>query len=223
MAQSLANLRAESQQRCNQEAKTLVSTAEWDRYIQEAVGELYDIIVSAFPHYYVSSSSFSLSAVNTFDLTTLSPTFYKLRGVDYMFAGTSRPRKVTPLNFAERNRYQSLNFSGNYTIWYTPLPPALVADGDTLDLILDNWSEFIPVTAAMAGASKENGDLTDLRATKAGIIQRINAAAPNRDGEPGQAADLMAYGEFAAGDSGRRYMLEGSNLVLLGTDSWLWA
>ncbi len=207
MAQTLLNLRTEAQQRCNQENKTLVATAEWNRYINEAIAELYDMVLSVNPHYYVRQFPFTLSSVNTLDLTTLTGGFYKLRGVDYLPTTTGRAITLHPFVFAERNRagyrayaLEGTNlmilpnsaFAGNYSIWYTSIAPVLVADGDTLDTILDVWSEFITVTAAIAAAIKEESPIDGLAAQKVAISDRIGKAAANRDGEPAQAADLMA-------------------------------
>lgn len=338
MANSLADLRLRSKQRCNQENRTLLSESEWTGLINDAVGELYDLVVATNPAYYLRSFNFTLAAVNTLDLTTLPGGFYKLRGVDYL-ASAQRPVTLHPFNFGERNRqgYRAYsvdygsslaiqpptNFAGNYTIWYTPTPPqfehakftvrlatvaalpscislgvgpahslnalangALTVDGaaavqfdrvlvknevstkdngiytvtnagsagtpwglqraadydenaeiangdmirvtagavnagavfrnastvinidvsplafgldtfanETLDAILDVWSEYIVVTAAIAGAIKEESPIDSLGAVKSLMIDRINKAVPNRDGEPGQAADLTSpYG-----------------------------
>lgn len=220
MAQTLAQLRTSAQQRANQENKTLVATSEWNRYIQEAVDELYDLIVSSFPHYYLSSFAFTLSSSNQQSIAALTPIFYKLRGLDFLFAGAQRPLTVRPINFAERNRFAATNFAGSYTLWYTPRPPQLTADGDTLDFILDNWSKYVVLTAALAALPKEESPTDDLLGEKAIQLDRIKTAAPNRDGEPGQAADLMTGDR---NESGRRYMLEGANLILLGSDVWDWA
>lgn len=218
MAQTLANLRAESQQRANQENKTLVATADWNRYVNEAIAELYDLILSVNPHYYVSSSPFALTTVNTFALTTLTPTFYKLRGIDYLPSANGQPITVHPFNFQERNRYRNQGFAGNYTIWYTPSPPVLVADGDTLDFILDNWSEFVAVTAAIVSMAKEESDISALVAIKAAISDRVLASAPSRDSEPGQAADLTTPQDYdwdyTGAPAARVYSLEGANLVI---------
>lgn len=206
-AQTLANLRLESQQRSNQENKTLVATSEWNRYINEAIAELYDLVIAVNPHYYVRSSPFTLSSVNTLDLTTLTGGFYKLRGVDYLPTTNGRAGTLHPFNFAERNKqgYRAYalegtslmvlptsNFAGNYTIWYTGTPPTLTVDGDTLDTILDVWSEYITVTAAIAAAVKEESPIDGLAAQKAVLVERVNKAAANRDAEPTQAADLMS-------------------------------
>jgi hypothetical protein len=218
MAQILSQLRAEAQQRANQENKTLVATADWNRYINEAIAELYDVIIAVNPHYYVSSTSFTLTATNSFALTSATPTFYKLRGVDYLPSATGQPITVHPFNFLERNRYRNQGFAGNYTLWYTPIPPVLVADSDTLDFILDVWSEFIPVTAAIVAMAKEESDISALAAMKTAILARISASAPSRDGEPGQAADMTTPQDYdwdyTGAPASRVYSLEGSNLVI---------
>lgn len=207
MAQTLANLRLEAQQRANQENKTLVATTEWNRYINEAISELYDLVIAVNPHYYVRSFPFALSSVNTLDLTTLTGGFYKLRGVDYLPSATGRAITLHPFIFSERNKqgYRAYalegsnllilpnsNFAGSYTIWYTAVAPTLTVDGDTLDMILDVWSEYITVTVAIAAATKEESPIDALSQQKALLIERVNKAAANRDGEPAQAADLMS-------------------------------
>lgn len=216
MAQSLAQLRAEAQQRSNQESKTLIATAEWNRYTNEAISELYDLIVSSHPHYYVSSVNFALTSSNQLALSTLT-NFYKLRGIDYL-VGT-RPLNVRPFSFAERNRFTNQNYAGTYTAWWTPTPPVLTLDADELDAILNVWAEFIPVTVAIQAMLKEESDPSALAMIKQRIEARIREAAPGRDGEPSQAADLMFD---SPRDSGRRYAIEGSNLVILGSDYFPW-
>lgn len=207
MAQTLVNLRLESQQRANQENKTLVAQTEWNRYINLAISELFDLIVAVNPHYYIRSFPFTLTTVNTLDLTTLTGGFYKLRGVDYLPSANGRPITLHPFTFAERNRQgyrayaiegtnlmimPSTNIAGNYVIWYSGTPPSLTVDGDTLDSILDIWAEYITVTAAIAGTIKEESSIDGLAAQKLALIERMNKAAANRDGEPAQAADLMS-------------------------------
>jgi hypothetical protein len=219
--QTLAQLRAEAQQRCNQEIKTLVATADWARYINEAIAELYDLVITANPHYYVSQIQFTLSSVNTFDLTTATGSFYKLRGLDYLPSGAAYPVTVMPLNFQERNRFWNQNYQGLYTLWYTQPAPTLVNDSDTLDMTLNNWAEFIAVTAAIVAAIKEESPIDSLGAQKDAIMARIRGAVPNRDGSPLQASDLSGWNN--RGESGRRYMLSGSNLIVVGgsyLDPW---
>jgi hypothetical protein len=211
MAATRAELRTEATQRANQENKTLVGADEWNRYINLAIGELYDLVISANPHYYIRSQAFTLTSSNLFDLTTLTGGFYKLRGVDYMVTSGSRPIALRPFNFAERNKqgyraysiegtnlmiqpgHQASIYAGNYMLWYTPTPPVLTADSGangTLDSILDVWAEFITVTAALMATIKAEDESAALAAIKNGIIARIREASQNRDGQPPQAADL---------------------------------
>ena len=219
MAQSLAQLRAEAQQRSNQENKTLVSTAEWNRYINEAITELYDKIVSSFPTYYLSSYSFTLTSTNIVALASAVPTFYKVKALDFSYATSERPMDVRELNFQERNRFSTLNYAGQYVLWYTPGPPSLSGDSDELDFIMDKWSEYVVLTAAIAGTNKEESSIDGLLTLKGVQSARIDAAVPNRSGEPAQAADMT----FGGRDSGRRYYLSGSNLVVVGSTDGLWA
>lgn len=222
MANTLLQLRNKAKQRANQENKTLVSDAEWNGYVNDAISDLVDLIIATNPHYYVSSFAFTLSSSNQVAISALSPLFFKLRGLDYLWSGNARPMSVRPLNFAERNRYANQNFAGNYTLWYTPVPPVLVIDADTLDFILDNWSEFIALSAALPGIIKEESSTADTETKLQRQIDRINKSAATRDGEPGQAADLTSGAE-GLGECGRRYMIEGSNLVVLGSDLGFWS
>lgn len=213
MAQTLAMLRAEAQQRANQENKSLVGTAEWNRYINEAISELYDRVIAVNPHYYVSTASFTLSSSNAVALSTFTG-FYKLRGVDYRQG--SRSVDVLPFDFlSERNLFSDQHYAGTYTAWWTPTPPTLVLDADTLDAILDVWAEYVVVTAAIPAVVKEESDLSGLAALKQSLIERIDKSAATRNATPGQAADLTGGGPA---DSGRRYALRGSDLVILGSD-----
>lgn len=211
MAATRAELVTEAKQRSNQESKTLVGDAEWQRYINLAISELYDLVISSQPHYYIRSQNFTLTSSNLFDLTTLTNGFYKLRGVDYLVSSGSRPVSLRPFNFAERNKqgyraysiegtnlmiqpsHQTSIYAGNYTVWYTPPPPLLTTDSGatgTLDSILDVWAEFITVTAALMGVIKNEDETAALGALKAMITARVREASPTRDGEPQQAADL---------------------------------
>lgn len=219
--ETLAQLRAEAQQRTNQENKTLVSTTEWNRYVNLAISELYDLIVTEHPEYYLATAPFTLTSTNAFDLTTLSSPLYKLRGLDYLPSGAAYPVTVLPLNFAERNRFWNQNFAGSYSLWYTPPAPTLVNDSDTLDSILNVWAEFIVLAAAIPAAIKEEAsNVPELGASKEIQAKRITGAAPGRQGEAQQVADMT---QGRRGDSGRRYMLQGSSLYVLGgsyLDPW---
>lgn len=149
---------------------------------------------------------------------------YKLLGVDVQISGTAGAANGTYLplkrfNFAERDvsgtasglatlgrsnmRYR---LSGN-NIWLTPLPQSgqtirlwyvprltpLSAEGDTADGV-SGWLEYVICDAAMKALQKEESDVSVLFAEKQALIQRIEAAAENRDaGEPARVQDNATY------------------------------
>lgn len=137
-----------------------------------------------------------------------APAFYKLLGLDLNLAPGNQDSWVTihRFNFSDRNRYAVPNFqsfygvtnlryrlnannlwltptpSGGQTmrIWYVPRLQTLDADGDTADGI-SGWTEYIVVDSAIKAKDKEESDTRVLMARKMGLIQRIEAAAENRD------------------------------------------
>jgi len=206
VAQTLATLRLEAQQRANQENKTLVAVTEWNRYINEAVYDLYDLLLAANPHFYVLQFPFTLTSSNVLDLTTVTSLttfgmsgFYKLRGVDYLPSPTGTPIAVRPFNFAERNRqsvrtyalegfnlriHPLLNFSGNYTLWYTPRPPQLPNNNFTVRLIAGG-----PLPACTPSGSSV-GKLLTANANGALSVDGIAVAVSDRILVAGQANQI---------------------------------
>lgn len=134
--------------------------------------------------------------------------FYKLLGVDLSLAPNNTDSWITirRFNMSDRNRYSVPNFQSFYgvtnlryrlnannlwltpipqdgqtmRIWYVPRLTTLSADADTADGI-SGWTEYIVVDAAIKAKDKEESDTSVLLARKAGLIQRIESAAENRD------------------------------------------
>ncbi len=157
-----------------------------------------------------------------------APSFYKLLGVDLSLSDS--PESFITLrrfNFSARNRYSVPNFQSFYgvtnlryrlngdNIWFTPIPQGgqtirlwyvprlttLSADGDTVDGI-SGWNEYIIVDAAIKAKNKEESDVTVLMARKMGLIQRIEAAAENRDAaNPMTVADNQSNDFFWGGQT----------------------
>lgn len=156
--------------------------------------------------------------------------FYKLIGVDLALSSTAQNSWVTirRFNMSERNRYSVPNFQSFYgvtnlryrlngaNLFFTPIPQAgqtvrlwyiprltiLAADGDTCDGI-SGWNEYIIVDAAMKALGKEESDVSVLMARKAALIQRIEAAAENRDAaNPMTVADNSSLGWPSGGNGG---------------------
>jgi hypothetical protein len=156
--------------------------------------------------------------------------FYKLLGVDLQL-GNQQDSFVTlkPFNFSDRNRYAVPNFQSFYgvtnlryrlngdNIWFTPIPASnqtiqvwyvprltqLTDDADTCDGI-SGWTEYIICDAAIKCLTKEESDPSVFMAQKQALIQRIEAAAENRDAaNPATVADTQAQGaDWAVGNGG---------------------
>ncbi len=157
--------------------------------------------------------------------------FYKLLGVD-LGLNTANNAYVTvnKFNLIDRNRFVYPNSNstiygvfnlqyrimGDYIefipppsanqpvrLWYIPRMRDLVALTDTLDGV-NGWTEYVITDAAIKILQKEESDVSVLAAQKAGLIQRINAAAANRDaGQPDTISDTRgASGWGGQGNGG---------------------
>lgn len=143
---------------------------------------------------------------------TAAPAFYKLLGVD-LGLNTTASAWITlkKYEFISRNNYiypqltanllgvagmryrlvgNTLSFiptptSGQLVqVWYAPRMTAMLADTDSCDGV-SGWTEYIAIDAAIKALQKEEGDVSVLMAQKQAMIDRIEAAAENRDaGEP---------------------------------------
>lgn len=147
-----------------------------------------------------------------------APALYKLLGVDIKLGASNDSYvNVSKFEFRDRNRFAVPNFQTFYgltnlryrlhgaNLLFTPLPAAgqtirltyvprityLVADADTIDGI-SGWEEYVVIDAAKKCLQKEESDVSILMAEKQGLINRIEAAAENRDaGSPFKVSDAM--------------------------------
>lgn len=146
-----------------------------------------------------------------------APAFYKLLGADAKYGSEWVPLK--PFQFIDRNRRSAAGpnavaseiryrVSGNYLwlpsvasgqivrLWYVPRLALLTADGDTVDAV-SGWEEYVIVDAAIKALVKEESDPSALMAAKAGLVQRIEAAAENRDaGQPVRVSDTREMADL---------------------------
>lgn len=163
-----------------------------------------------------------------------APAFYKLLGVDLGLSasGTNAWITLKKYEFISRNTYVYPQLTTNLLgvagmryrivgntlmfiptpsagqlvqVWYVPRLTAMLADTDTCDGV-SGWTEYIAVDAAIKALQKEESDVSVLMAQKQALIDRIEAAAENRDaGEPEtisptrRVTDPYGYG-FGAGD-----------------------
>jgi len=203
---TLAQLRTLCKQESDMVNSSFISDAEWNSYINQSYFELYDLMVQKYGDDYFSEQ-YNFVTDGTSYLYPLPSDFYKLLGLDLALSGSDDSYvTIRRFNFADRNRYAVPNFQSfygvtnmryrlngndlwitpipsggqNMRLWYVPRLTTLAADGDTVDGI-SGWTEYIIVDVAMKALAKEESDVSVMMARKAGLIQRIEAAAENRD------------------------------------------
>ena len=156
--------------------------------------------------------------------------FYKLLGVDLALNNASNAfLTLKRFSFINRNQYiypqlttnmlgwgsLAYRLEGDYVafiptpqanqilrLWYIPRMQTLLKDTDVADGV-SGWVEYIAVDAAIKALMKEESDVSALMVQKQALIDRIEAAAENRDaGEPErisptrQATDYYGSGPF---------------------------
>lgn len=159
----------------------------------------------------------------------VAPRFYKLLGLDLILANqTQSCVTIKPFNFPDRNRYAVPNFQSFYgvtnlryrlndrylwltpipasgqqiQIWYVPRLQTLDADDDVCDGI-SGWTEYIICDAAIKCMQKEESDCSVLILQRQDLVQRIEAAAENRDAaNPATISDTQSIDGWMPNGSG---------------------
>jgi hypothetical protein len=126
---SLADIRLQAQQRADRVNSNFVTMPEWRNYINKAMFELYDLLITVYEDYYIAppiqfvanGSSFQYplpTGFNTFlsglnpALTITPPPFYKLSGVDMALNNAVNGYvTVNKFNFIDRNNFVYPNTS----------------------------------------------------------------------------------------------------------------
>ena len=145
---TLANLITGVRRRADMVGSTFVSDAEIVDYINVAMSEVHDLLVTKFEDYYVSTHQYTLPGSGsglTAGQFALPDAFYKALGVDFDVGGVTY--RLRPYHFQERAMYNSpsvvasritntlyhiqgasIRFipaptvSGTVTLWYVPEP-----------------------------------------------------------------------------------------------------
>ena len=127
---SLADIRLQAQQRADRVNSNFVTQTEWRNYINKAMYELYDLLITVYEDYYIAppvqfiadGTSFQYALPNGFNtfLNGLNPSgppitpppFYKISGVD-MALNNAKNGYVTvnKFNFIDRNNFVYPNTS----------------------------------------------------------------------------------------------------------------
>ena len=99
---TLAQLIVRVRQRADMVGSAFVSDAEVVDYINVAMAEIHDLLVTKYEDYYVSTTTYTLPGSNP---GTLPATFYKALGVDLDAGGVSY--RLKRYSFQDRNMYNS--------------------------------------------------------------------------------------------------------------------
>ncbi len=189
LTQTLLQLKTRVRQKTDQENSDFITDLELTDYINSAISEFHDIIISRFEDYFVIDTDIVLSSGNKI---TLPIDFLKLRGLDEDLGGGDK-RALKKYNFNERNitlspsdkKYRvvkneihllpRVGVNGTYTIWYIPTSTILSLDTDTLDGF-NGWEEYVVIDASIRVMQKEESDVSLLIAQKTNLLRRIQTA-----------------------------------------------
>ncbi len=211
MSITLSQLRSQARDLADMQNNEFISDSELNNYINFAIAELHDILIEAYGDEYFISYESGTTSANTADYD-LPADFYKLKGVDMQLNGQDWVN-IRKFNFNERNRNEDMGELFNiryrimgsqikfspipdaniaYKIWYVPLATKLVDDADEFDDI-NQYSDFVLLSAAMKMLNKEESDVSALAAERQRIINRLQVSATNRDSsEPESISDIYA-------------------------------
>lgn len=204
MSVTLSQLISRVRQRADMVGSSFVTDAEVTVYVNDALTELYDVLVREYgTENFISTHYFyTVASQNDYNLPT---DFYRLAGID-VNPGDGYV-ELSKFNHSDRNLYaneQPFNSTvprmryrlRDSTFELQPAPPdaygsrvyyipqitALAADGDTVDSsIVTGHIEYAVVTAAIKCLNKEESDISTLTAEQTMLRARIGDAAKSRD------------------------------------------
>jgi len=204
---TLLDLRNACKDRADMQNSNFITDDEWNRYINSAAKELYEILILKGLQYTTTTDTISLNGTDdTYDLPS---NFFKLVGVDHNINNETYP--MEEYTFQNRNLYNQQNTqrylryrlvgedmirfnpkpsAQEITIWYDPVLATLSDDADTLNGV-NGWEEYVIVRSALWAKVKEESETGDLKQDIAFLRDRIETAAENRDlGPAGQVTDV---------------------------------
>lgn len=179
-SETIGQLRLAAQRRADMENDGAVSDAEWNAYINDSLGELYDLMVSAYgPPYFATTYSVTTTATDTY---ALPAGCYKPLSLEVLLSGSDYAT-LKPMPFAERNNYPGLGVSGRgpgqlrycfvgTNILVRPQPAA----GQTLRLwFVPQMTPLLPAVT-LTVASPASGDYLEItNPDLSGTISRLTA------------------------------------------------
>lgn len=196
---TLTNLIADVRACSDTENDTHVTDAQITEFLNQAIAELYDLLVDARGHeYYITTGTISLVAGT--EKYNLPSDFYQMLHVEIAIGNWNYD--VLPYSIHERTKYNQLvaatTYPGLYrvmgsqisflpvpraaftvTIYYVPFPTRLSAGSDTFDGIA-GWEEYAVWRAAAYVLAKEESDPSFALQMLANLKDRIQRMADKR-------------------------------------------
>lgn len=151
-----------------------------------------DLALNSASNAYITLQKFDFIARNRFVYPQITTNLLGINGLRYRLLGDQLLFIPTPQSGQQLR------------LWYVPRMTMLLRDIDVVDGV-SGWTEYIVIDAAMKALMKEESDITGLALRKQAIINRIEAAAENRDaGAPDTISDTRRmtnlYGNGGIGD-----------------------
>lgn len=207
---TLAELRADVRFESGMDNSRVWSSARIDRKINEQISDLWDLLITARPDYYIKE--YTPATVSGTATVPLAADHYKLRRVEVTVSGRLFP--VYPINLSEvwrfasgasvahrwRYRQQLSNLVivptpaevATLKVWYLPYAPTLTLDADTFDGI-SGYERLIVLLCATEMKRRERMPI-DAETKQQIAEQRALIRAASGDLDQGEAFYLDGQG-----------------------------
>lgn len=205
-----------------------VSDDTWNVWVNQGVERLWEMVTAAFSDHFFKSVDFTLiggATGNFYDTTTIpAGDFRRVRLLEWQ-PDTSGRLKIRAFNFDQKDqqkgafttlqwcnerRYRLMGTkiliepyeqaAGAYRLYYVPRATKLVSNCDGIDFVMDEWSEYPMLYAAIKALGKEESDPGQLQDQMAAIRAEIEIAAPSRN-----VGDADVISDVEDGDTGGGY------------------
>lgn len=211
---TLASLIASSKVTGDLENNESVSDPAWALHINRALEELYDRIALVDPRRFRSTSDFALtSSVNS---VALPADFLRLVRPGVMKDPTLvNRRRVRRFNPSDVGQLASLRYdlygqtlviepynlaAGNYRMYYAAAVVSMDDDTDAMDTRLDQYVEFLEVSAAIRARGSKQLDVGWLEKRLARLDERMEMTVRRDTANPETTADEQTDAENEAFD-----------------------
>lgn len=199
---TLAQLRTKVQQRGSFENSADITSTILLDFINEAIAELWDLMIQRWQDYYITRTNLSVTA--NLDGITLPSDMYKLRKLEIVDSSSpSGYRRLRPHDLDAAHAFSPLSGDKNYRyrlentklylapipvtaetlrLFYIPCAGQLVLDSDTFDGV--NGYEALVIALTLKRCyDRQDMPTGSIDAEIARLTQRIRVAADSRDAD----------------------------------------